>query len=101
MELGRHSLEIGDAAGNVKSVYFECHLSGAPIFDQQKCFRHITLSDNNHMITHIRDDGKRASVAACHGYTTDHHTCGMLNSTMLNSTMLRPMTIATFVDVRT
>ena len=73
-EVGPHSLEIGDAAGGVKSVHFEC-VSAHLILDPEKCSHRITMSDNNHVATHTGDDGYHsASVAASQGYTTGRHS---------------------------
>ena len=72
-EVGRHSLEIGDTAGSVKSVCFEC-LSAVPVLDPRKCSHRITLSNNNRVATHTGDDYSRACVAAGQGYTTSRHT---------------------------
>ena len=73
-EVGWHYLEVSDSAGRTKSIPFECRLPGPLALDQQKCSRHITVSDSNHVATHTGTGSDWASVAANDGYTTGRHT---------------------------
>ena len=88
-EVGRHSLEIGDTVGNVKSVCFEC-LSAELDLDPRKCSHRITLSDNNRVATYTGDYNSWASVAASQGYTTGRHSWNVKlhNAFAGNSAML-------------
>ena len=73
-EVGWHSLEVSNSAGKTKSIRFECQPPAPLAFDHQKCSRHITISDSNHVATRFRYALGWASVAANQGYTTGYQT---------------------------
>ena len=73
-DVGRHSLEICDTFGNMKSVPFECHRRAAPTLDPRTCSPLITLSENNHVATCSRIYLTMGNVAASEGYTAGRHT---------------------------
>ena len=73
-DVGRHSLEICDTFGNMKSVPFECHRRAAPTLDPRTCSPLITLSENNHVVTYSHRYLTMANVAASEGYTAGRNT---------------------------
>ena len=97
-DVGRHSLEICDTFGNMKSVPFECQRRAARTLDPRTCSPRITLSENNHVATYSGSYMTMANVAASEGYTAGRHTWNIKLHSAIGESYYMAVGICTLPD---